>query len=252
MTAMCQSSYDDGRNEYFDGNINKAILLFTKSIEAKQNIAKAYMMRGAAKGKIGDFDGGIRDLDSSKLLDSSNDRVVFYYGRVCLLNNKPDLALTYFTDAIQKNPRDSDSYDNRAMAKLFLNDFQGGIDDENIAISITPNVYSCFLNRGYAKMKLGKYDDAIIDFNRGINLKPNHDGFADRGYSYLQKDDFKSAIDDFTRALEFFPRDYIILYYRGLAYKKIGAKEKACADFKSSIDLGYIKAQDETKDYCPL
>jgi hypothetical protein len=41
------------------------------------------------------------------------------------------------------------------------------------------------------------------------------------------------------------------LNYGGLAYEKLGQKDLACTDFKSSVDLGYLKAQEEAKNVCP-
>jgi tetratricopeptide (TPR) repeat protein len=100
-------------------------------------------------------------------------------------------------------------------------------------------------------MQLTNYQDAIADYNRSISIRPSHKALADRGFAFLKLKSYQSAIDDFTQALDIYPNDYYLFYYRGLAYKGLGKKEEACSDFRSCVNLGYLKAQDEQKDVCP-
>lgn len=250
-TASCQHEYAEGKSEYFNGDVQKAIVLFTRAIEDKDSIAASYMMRGAAKGKTGDLSGAIKDLDSSKSRDSGNYKLFFYYGRVYLLNNDPNSALRFYYIAAQKNPRDADTYDDLAMSKIELSDLAGGIADEDTAIAIDPQNIDYYTNRGFAKMQLGQYNAAIADFNTSIGRRPSQKALANRGYAFLQTGSYQAAIDDFTKELDIYPKDYMVFYYRGLAYEKLGQKDQACADFKSSVDLGYLKAREEAKNVCP-
>ncbi len=251
-TAACQNNYEDGKNEYFNGDVNKAIILFTNAIESRQNMAAAYMMRGAAKGKIGDFNGAVKDLDESRSLDSLNYKLFFYYGRVCLVNNIFKMALSYYDTAIKINSKDADSYDDRAMTRIELDDYRGGITDENVAIEIDPKNASYYINRGYAKMQLAEYKEAIADYDKSITISPSHKALANRGFAFLQLGAYQPAIEDFTQALEFYPKDHYVFYYRGLAYKGLGKKDQACSDCKTSAGLGNLKAAEDQKSVCPL
>ncbi|RKU18024.1 hypothetical protein C6501_03210 [Candidatus Poribacteria bacterium] len=93
-----------------------------------------------------------------------------------------------FSKAIEENPYDIFSYNNRASAKCQLEDFQGALDDLNKALQINPDYILGNLNRGQIKYELAKiqieqdnideakqhYQEAIDDFTKLLRLNPKH------------------------------------------------------------------------------
>ena len=93
-----------------------------------------------------------------------------------------------FDKAIEENPYDIFSYNNRSNTKSLLGDLHGGLDDVNKALQINPDYVIGTLNRAQIKSQLadtqieqGNIDaakqycqEAIDDFTKLIRLNPKH------------------------------------------------------------------------------
>jgi tetratricopeptide (TPR) repeat protein len=246
LPCYCNSQqyFKNACKEYFTGDMNKSIELFTLSIENKQEIAKSYMYRGAAKAFLNKFDDALIDLNVSKLLDSSNPKLYYYFGKLYVFKGNGEKAIQYYSKAIAKDPKDPHSYDERAGAKILTADFAGVIEDENKAISLNDSIEYFYTVRGIAKVKLKQYSEAIKDFDASLNLEPNQKAYANRGVTYAALGNHQKAIEDYTKSLEIIPDDAEIFYYRGISYKAMKKNTEACSDLNKSRALGYPKAPD--------
>ena len=250
LTNICrgQVHFKNACTEYFYGDLNKAVALFDISISEKEELAQSYMYRGAAKSFLKMFPGALKDLNTSKKIDSTNPKLDYYFGKYYLfLKSKNDSALFYYSKAIRKNPQYAAAYDERATVKIMLNDFKGAIEDENKAIGIDSTQQIYYTDRGFALFSLNHYKEAIKDYNTSLQIEPNHKAFADRGYAYYKLGLQQMAIEDYTRALNIMPDDLEIYYRRGVSYMAIGKKEEACEDFTRSKNMGYEPALKEMK-----
>jgi len=246
--SYSQKYFENGKKEYLEGDLTRAVELLTKSIENNEEVAKSYMFRGAARSFLRIFPEAWIDLNQSKKIDNTNDKLYYYFGKYYLLKGIYDSALYYFNISIAKDAQDAAAYDARATAKGLLNDFKGAIEDENIAIKLDPTKQIYYTDRGFAKFQLGLFNEAIEDFNSSLAIEPNHKAFANRGYAYSGLGLHSMAIDDFTKALEIMPGDYEIFYKRGMSYLSIGKKKEACLDLTKSSDMGYEPASKQMKE----
>jgi len=244
VSARAQSYYEEGLKEYNadNGNMLTAVNLFTKAIRGHQEPAQAYLMRGAARGRLQQFSNAAKDLDSSLRLDPDNYKAYMYYGKINLVQGDFSTALHYYDLALSKYTKDPKVYDDRAIVKGNLNRYKDAVADEDMAIALDPQDYNYYLNRGFAKVQLHEDAAAMADYDKSIGLKPSYKGYADRGVLFLQMKQFRRAVDDLTLALQLVPADYDIWYRRGLAYNGLGDTEKACLDFKHSQQMGYALA----------
>ncbi len=249
--CLSQNYYEEGMKQYFNGNDdNKSIELFTKAIENSQEVSKALMMRGAAKIQLKKYSDALLDLNSSMRIDSNYYKTYFYYGRLYFIQGFYQSALKYYSLALAKNPKDSDSYNERAASKGKLGDFKGAIQDEDSAIYYNPKDAEYYCNRGYAKFELNKPDEAINDYNTSIHLQPTASAYCNRGIAFAAKQNHSNAIQDYTKAIEMNPDKLDFYYYRGLSYKKTNEKNAACADFVKSAKMGFPPAVDEHNKLC--
>jgi len=128
-------------NSVMDGNSKKAIKYCEKAIKINPDGAYSYLIRGRAKGALGDIEEGITD-----------------FKRAIKLDNK-------YTDA----------YIERARFKTNLGDFQGAINDLDKAVELDPTDIEAIRGRGIVKMNFIKdYNGAILDFNRALRLQPDN------------------------------------------------------------------------------
>ncbi len=93
-----------------------------------------------------------------------------------------DSKIQYYTNAIRNNQNTINSFFYRGLAYLNLKQFKKAYDDNDVAISLSPNFAEAFTNRAVSSYWLGQYNQAIADFETSIQLNPrslhNYRGLA--------------------------------------------------------------------------
>ncbi len=120
-------------------------------------------------------------------------------------------ALKYLSQAIQYNPHDGASYNDRALCTLEL----GGHEDQVLAdfdrgIEVEPDYATIYHNKGWYLNKLGRHQEAIAYFDKTLQLEPKravtYENLAD---AYLHLGLTDKAVEAFQQALEFLNPEYI-------------------------------------------
>ena len=97
---------------------------------------------------------------------------------------------------------------NGELAKVNLEDLQGGIADFSKAIALNAKDTFAYFNRGYSKFKLDDYKGAIADYSKAIELNPSLPAAnCNRGYAKVQLEDYRGAMEDFSNAIELDSKD---------------------------------------------
>jgi tetratricopeptide (TPR) repeat protein len=135
--------------------------------------------------------------------------------------------------ALEINPRDSQAFVNRGVARARLGDKKNAIADFNQAILINPLDSNTFYNRGIAYAELGNNQQAILDFSKSLEINPyDGDTFYNRGAIYLKSNQFAKAVEDFNRVLAINSDRIDARLYRGIARGNLGDKKGAIADLE--------------------
>ncbi|MEX0678036.1 MAG: tetratricopeptide repeat protein [Pirellulales bacterium] len=93
-----------------------------------------------------------------------------------------DEQLSYYTKAIELNPKLAEAYNNRGLSYGELGQDTEAISDFNKAIELNPKLAEAYNNRGLSYGELGQYTEAISDFNKAIELNPkNAPAYISRG-----------------------------------------------------------------------
>ena len=79
-------------------------------------------------------------------------------------------AIKECCDAINTNPNDATAYCNRGIAKFELKDFNGAIEDYNMAISLDSQYSDAYSLRGIIKLELGDKQGACMDWKEASKL----------------------------------------------------------------------------------
>ena len=96
-----------------------------------------------------------------------------------------------------------------------------------------------FHQRGEAKRELGDYEGGIEDFNMALPLVPQPEKtYAARGLTYLTAGDYEQAIDDLSIAIDYAPEDWVNWYIQGLANEAAGNTRAALIGYSSALRFG--------------
>jgi len=156
---------DNTADEKLD-NDDKTIADYTEAIRRNPNDSEAYKRRGKAYYK--DYSNARADLVSVDDPDTLNFSEVRRELNVLL-----DKAIADYTEAIIRNPNDSEAYKLRGKAYTVNHDYDKAIADYTEAIRINPNDSEAYKKRGKAYTVNHDYDKAIADYTETIRINPN-------------------------------------------------------------------------------
>jgi tetratricopeptide (TPR) repeat protein len=157
--------------------------------------------------------------------------------------------------AIKRDSGFLQAYENRGVAKFYLQDYRGAIDDYTKALEINPNDYNTFGRRGWAKFYLQDCNGAIADFTKAIEGSLDAVQYYNaRGQAKYYLQDYKGAMADFNRVIKFWSGDRNqrskAFFWRGLVKIKLGQKDSGCLDLNKAGKLGYTEAFKVSGIYC--
>src|SRR5208337_2682040 len=147
-----------------------------------------------------------------------------------------DDAITYFTNQLKLNPRNSYALTMRGVARRDRHDDDGALKDFDAALKLNKNDAGALSNRGVVWMDRKDYDKAAADFNRAILLDPKDAiTLSNRARLWIEKGDVDKAFADCKKAIELDPKYAVPYLSRAQAWAKKGEPDKAIADLNDAI-----------------
>jgi len=141
----------------------EAAELATQAIEQKPDLAEAYVVRGQARGGMGQLKEAIAD----------------------------------FTKAIELK-QDATTYLVRGNAYSELDEHAKSLADFDQALKLDPKARGAYRQRGRTNFKAGKVEPSIADFDRYVELEPEHENdLWERGLSRYYAGQFRQAQNSF-------------------------------------------------------
>ena len=92
-------------------------------------------------------------------------------GDVKRIQKEYQAATTYYTKAIEIEPKNALGYKKRGEVKQFTENFKGAVDDLTTAIELNPNNPDSYELRGLFKEDLKEFEGAILDYKKAIELE---------------------------------------------------------------------------------
>ena len=193
---------------------------------------------GIANATEGDYDKAIERYTKSIALNASQPGT--YYNRGLSYGKQMEFvrAIQDFTRAIELDPDYTEAYINRGIAHFARGDNIRSIQDLSIAIALNEDATLAYSSRGSSYVGEGDYSRAIEDFNKAIELDASRSSsYYGRGIAYWWKEDFDHSIEDFSKAMELDSSNAATWYGRGLAYWGKGNHDYSIRDFSRAIEL---------------
>jgi tetratricopeptide (TPR) repeat protein len=154
----------------------------------------------------------------------------------CVL--RPEKALTYFSDALAKNPSDTSAYLGRAGAEQALGQYDKAIADCNQLLQLDRNSTAAFYLRGRAWQDKHESDKAIADFSSVVRLDPQRaDAYRARGELLYKNEKYKEAAADYSSLLRLNPQDTESYYRRATVRQNCREWAGSVDDFTESLNI---------------
>jgi tetratricopeptide (TPR) repeat protein len=269
---------------YEAGNYQQAAVNYDKAIKINPQYAEAYNNRGNLRyHHLNNPAGALADYDKAITLRPNG--TLTYVNRGGLKADRfNDIkgAIADFDKSIALDDQDYLVYNNRGYLKDFnLNDLRGAVLDYDRAIALNPRSVLAYNNRGNLNYhKLGKKETAIADYDQAISANAQSPiAYYNRGDLSYFEGDKTAALQDLMVVAELNPKGWTGLIakgaialdqrqaqtalnyfnqaaslgadpidhhkYRGLAYKQLGKKSAAIAEWQKasaiSNKLRYLK-----------
>ncbi len=147
-------------------------------------------------------------------------------------------AIQNFDKAIQINPEFAEAYANRGNGYAELSQHERAIQDFDKAIEINSVLAGAYSNRGYSYAAIGQHERAFADFDKAIEIDPEYaTAYSNRGYNYAIVGQHERAVQDYNKAIEIDPEFVIAYSNRGYSYASLGQHECAIQDYDTAIQI---------------
>jgi Flp pilus assembly protein TadD len=203
---QAQTPFRVGMSNFSQGEYDKAIAEFEKSIELNPNHTESYYYLGQCYLQKG-------------IIEYNNKKIFKAYSLFRKANKFAEQVIPQYEKIIEDNPTDLNSYlklgyiyETRSIAP-FINEYNKALE-----------YYLKALDLAISSSSAGN-TGIIIYLNTRI------------GYIYFEKKKYSQAIEYLEKAKEMSPQNVEVAYYLGLSYDKMGEKEKAREYLSRVIEL---------------
>ena len=151
-------------------------------------------------------------------------------------NLKLDDALAASNEAIKINPKDPETYNNKAMVLLKLNKIKEAEEFCKKSIELNENFFDGHNTLGMIYEKSDKFDEAKLCYSISININPNFiNAYYNLGNLFRKFNKYEEAVINYKKAIELKPNFYQALNNMGSALKNLGTLDESLNCYKESI-----------------
>jgi len=175
--------------------------------------------------------------DMSRLGFATDAKTAFLRGLYFYNQGKYDEALAAFNWALELEPDDPVTLNNRGVTYRQMEKYDEALTDYNRSLELRPDDPDALNNRGNTYAELKRYDEALADYNRSLELRPDHSGtLNNRGATYAKLKRYDEALTDFNRSLELRTDNPSTLYNLACLSSLQGKTVDALGYLKKAID----------------
>ncbi len=138
MAESSGNSFTRGFERHLQGDLQSAVIWYSKAIDENSEHAMAYQMRGIAQQQLKKYPDAINDYTLVITTGDPSFKVVGYY--------------------------------NRGVVKNMTGDFAGAIYDFSQTINLDKKMAAAFFHRGISKSKIGDLAGRFEDFRQAAHL----------------------------------------------------------------------------------
>jgi tetratricopeptide (TPR) repeat protein len=213
--------------------------LWSDVIARYPRVASAYVSRGIARLRAGEFAGAQADLDRAVELAPTSS--AGYYNRGLLHQRRNELARAVedYTQAIARDSTRTEPLVNRAGILVVQGRHAEAVADYDRVLARAPDDSRMLFNRAAARYQAGDYARALVDYERGLKLDPARpEEWFFRGVCEFRLKRLESAISSYDRAITGDPLQGRYFLYRARCLAEMQRRPEAASDARRAMALG--------------
>lgn len=176
-------------------------------------------------------------LGAKDLAPAHREKTFYNLGTVYLGNNRPDLALKAFDQALKLSPRESRTLINRAEALRGLRQHDAALNSLDQALAIDKTLADAHFSRGLILLAQDRLKEADAAFRTAKKQKSDPRYDLGLGRALLEQERYEEAVaalNDVIVAKADWASAYV---YRSAAYHAMGKKSLARDDIDAALRL---------------
>lgn len=193
-----------GQEAYKKGQLDSAILAFTKSTSIEPGYEKAHFNLAMAHFKQKDYSNALNSFNTVLTLNTSN-ALSSYYKSFCLYYLKDfEQALSSFDQTITLMPKKKELYFYAASICNLSGNKEQEITYHDRLLKVYPNDYKSLMARAHLQNDLQHFDLALKDLDLAITADPSAaEPLLLRGIIRINHGDIDTGCIDLRKAKEF-------------------------------------------------
>jgi Flp pilus assembly protein TadD len=160
-------------------------------------------------------------------------------------------AIQDFSKAIEVKSDEAESWFNRGITWMKIQDYKSAVTDLEQCDKLKPNTAIVLCNLGVARYNNTDYKGALDACNKALKLDSTlYDAYNARAASRFSFNDYEGAEKDFTKCISLKPNDPAGYRNRGNLYLRTNRASTACYDWKKAKELGSADVDALISQYC--
>ena len=230
-----------------DRDNHSAVSAFTRAIEISPKYAEAYVKRGLAHYRLGEYLKAIDDYTQTLSLNRYTADAYYSRGDAHRALGDYQHALADYTASLEKRWAGFVTW-KRAETYLEMGDTQRALADYGAVIERKSGA-AAYYYRSIAYARLGEDQLALADLDKAIEIEPAFaEAYLRRGETHLRLNQHDAAESDYHKVVQFatdeiqgwgeaHPTLGPIYFRRASAYQQLGRYDDALADYEKVIVL---------------
>jgi Flp pilus assembly protein TadD len=197
------NAFDQGRQAFLAGDLEKSRKLVDNSITINPNVAKSHVLKGRILIEQSDLEGALLSFQRAEALEPTNVEAQYYMGIVYERFSQPETALTHYTKAAELEP--SNPQHVVAAAEMYID--LGRLDEANTFLADRKANFDhnagVRQTMGHIAMLRGDASSAVSLFNDARLLAPDDSGILeDLVHAQIATGRYPEAEFNLTRLLK--------------------------------------------------
>ncbi len=221
-----------------EGQLERAIELYTLCLERSPDRAEAYYKRANALNTLGLAERALDDYDRAISLVPTYGYALCNRGSVLERLGRKEEALASYDRALHLDPKDSLTHYNRGSVLKDLKRYAEALVSYDAAIALNGKFAEAYVNRGNVLQELRRYEEAMDSFERALALNPQiAQAFQGRGICLHMLKRLEPALADYNKAIELKPDLGAAFLNRGNLLAELDRHMAATADYLKASEL---------------